>query len=400
MKKAVFYLLTGLLAVFVVLTRPALAQSETPPIGSTGTVTGTIIIQNTGSAVTEELDVMLHILDQDYAEAGMLHGQSQMDGTFLFTDVPFDANSQYAVMASYDGVTYFSNIAPADMNSLQTIIEVPVYESTSDLANVQVDQMHVLFSFSEDGLEIKEIYILSNAGERTVKDAYRLEGDKLAALKFPLPLDADYVFFKPDDPDRFIKFSGGFADTYPILPGTGSSQIMVSYLVPYSGERTYIYKAPLNIARMNFLVPDDANLSLKGRGLEGSESMSLQNGESYLVYSHSDLRSEQTVSVSIGGKIAGKSTDQNPNTSFAVGAAFLGLAMIGAGMWWWRRPGDADEEENDRPNAEMTFDHAINEIARLDQAHEMGDIDEQEYQQSRESLRKRAKALMAQKDKE
>src|SRR3972149_10883594 len=108
MKRIAFYLLICLLAVSALITRPVLAQTETPHTGPAGKVMGTIINQNTGTAVAEELDVMLHILDQDYAEAGMLHGQSQADGAFLFTDVPFDANSQYAVMAIYEGVTYIS----------------------------------------------------------------------------------------------------------------------------------------------------------------------------------------------------------------------------------------------------------------------------------------------------
>ena len=158
----------------------------------------------------------------------MLHGQAQPDGTFLFTDVAFDEQLQYAVMATYDGVTYFSETTAVNLTSMQVALEVPVYESTSGLAGVQVDQMHVLFNFAEDGLETKEIYILSNSGERTVKDVYKLEGDKSATFKFPLPSGADFIFFKPDDQDRFVKFDGGFADTYPILPGTRSAQIMVN----------------------------------------------------------------------------------------------------------------------------------------------------------------------------
>ncbi|HLA08256.1 MAG TPA: hypothetical protein VJ022_12470, partial [Anaerolineales bacterium] len=247
MKKTAFYLLIGLLVVSAVTMRPVLAQTETPPAGALGKVMGTIINQNTGTVVAEEMDVMLHVLDQDLADAGMLHGQSQSDGTFLFTDVAFDEQLQYAAMTAYDGVTYFSETTPADMNSMQVALDVPVYESTSDLAGVQVDQMHVLFNFAEDGLETKEIYILSNSGERTVKDVYKLEGDKSATFKFPLPSGADFIFFKPDDQDRFVKFDGGFADTYPILPGTRSAQIMVNYLVPFSEEGTYSYTAPLNI---------------------------------------------------------------------------------------------------------------------------------------------------------
>ncbi len=385
----------GLLVISAATTRPVLAQTETPPAGALGKVMGTIINQNTGTVVAEEMDVMLHVLDQDLADAGMLHGQSQSDGTFLFTDVAFDEQLQYAAMTAYDGVTYFSETTPADMNSMQVALDVPVYESTPDLAGVQVDQMHVLFNFAEDGLETKEIYILSNSGERTVKDVYKLEGDKSATFKFPLPSGADFIFFKPDDQDRFVKFDGGFADTYPILPGTRSAQIMVNYLVPFSEEGTYSYTAPLNIARMNLLIEQDANMSLQGRGLAGPEQMALQDGKSYLIYSYSDLSAGQTVEVSFTGQV--NSEDKmvkEPTIPLASGAAFLGVAMIGFGVWWWRRPGNDQSEDDDVQVDEAMLDELIAEIARLDKEHERGNLSSEEHQSQRQNLLQRAKHLL------
>ena len=397
MKRTAFSFMIGLLTLSVMTTRPVLAQTETPPAGPTGKVIGTIINQNTGATVTGGMDVMLHILDQDYAEAGMLHGQSQADGTFLFSDVPFDANSHYAVMAIYDGVTYFSDTVPSNMTSLEAEIDVPVYESTSDLMNVQVDQMHVLFGVAEDGLEIKEIYAFSNTGERTVKNVYELGSDQFATLEFPLPKDADNIFFKPEDKDRFVKLSGRFADTYPILPGTQSSQLMASYLVPYSGKRNYTYTAPINIVRINFLVPDQADISLKGLGLKGPESMTLQNGESYLVYSYTALNAGQTVSVSISGKTVEAGSNKNANTSIAIGAALLGFAVLGVGVWWWRSSDDTDEEtdlEIDTESDKSTLDELIVEIARLDEEHEQGSLSSEEHQRQRQNLMQRAKRLL------
>jgi hypothetical protein len=395
MKKVVFYLSAILLTASAFVTRPALAQTQAPPAGPTGVVSGTIIDRNTGSAVNTELDVMLHVMDQDFTETGMLHGRSQPDGTFVFSEVPFDANSQYAVMAIYDGVTYFSDTAPVDMTSMRVALEVPVYESTSDLAGVQVDQMHVLFTFAEDGLETKEIYILSNAGERTVKDVYKLEQDKSAALKFPLPSDADYVFFQPDDQDRFVKFNGGFADTYPILPGKQPAQIMVSYFVPYSGERTYDYTAPLNIATMNFLVAEQENASLRGPGLGGPERMTLQDGKAYLVYSYSSLKAGQTVKVSLAGQ--GTTEDKKVKDAtipLAGGAAVLGLAAISFGVWWWRKPEHDQSEEGDAQAEETTLDELIVEIARLDEEYEHDGLSSVEHQRLRQNLMRKAKHFL------
>lgn len=394
MKKSLVYFLIGVFAFSLYGVRPALAQAGTPPAGPVGEIRGTVTNQNSGKVVTESLEVMLHALDMDYADKDMQHGQSRPDGTFGFARVPFDANTQFAVMAIYDGVTYFSEPMPADMKSMQVAIDVPVYESTTDLMNIQVDQMHVLFGFSEDGLETKELYIVSNTGERTVKDVYDLGNDQFAALQFPLPGDADYVFFKPDNQDRFVKRSGSFADTYPVLPGNQPSQIMVSYLVPYSGERIYTYTAPVNIARINFLLPEHADVSLKGSALFGPESMTLQDGASYRVYSYSDLNAGQTLRVSLAGTARNTKTNTNTNNLLIIGTAFLGLVIIGVGVWWWRRPETTEEDEiNDRSD-KPTLDELIVEIARLDEIHEQEGLSSEAYRRQREALMQRAKRLL------
>lgn len=395
MKNFLLYLLVVLFAFSAYATRPASAQAKTPPAGPMGEIRGTVLKRNSGEVATESLEVMLHVLDLDFVEKGMTHGQSKPDGTFVFPDVPFDASLQFAVMAIYDGVTYFSDTIPADMTSLQMKIDVPVYETTTDLTNVQVDQMHVLFEFSPDGLETKELYIISNTGERTVKDVYDLGNDKFAALKFPLPDDADYVFFKPDDQDRFVKLTGAFADTYPILPGNQSSQVMTSYLVPYSGERVYTYTAPVDIARINFILPDQA-ASLGGSGLVGPEYTTLQDGASYQAYSYSDLKAGQTLSVTLVGATSDPQKNNNTNTLLAIGVAFLGFAFIGVGVWWWRRPEttEVEEEEITAQSVKPTLDDLIAEIARLDEAHEQGRLSTEEHQRQRQELMQRAKRFL------
>lgn len=393
MSKKISYVLLMALVMSVLATHPVSAQTDTPPTGPTGEVMGTIINQNTGQAVAESLDVMLHVLDQNYAEAGMLHGQSSSDGTFLFSDAPFDANLQYAVMATFEGVTYFSNVVPVDTASMRVNVDVPVYESTSDLANVQVDQMHVLFNFAEDGMETKEIYILSNAGERTVKDVYQLDVDRTATMEFPLPSDADFVFFKPDDQDRFVKLEGRFADTYPMLPGANSAQIMINYLVPFSDGRIYNYTAPLNIVSMNFLVEEESNVTLQGEGLAGPEHMALDDGKSYLVYSYAHLRAGESLNITFTGNGEVNRSAEPSVPPLILGVAVLGLALTGFGIWWWRKP-DNFQSADDQQSDDTPLDDLILEIAQLDEQHEQGQLDTQEHQRLRGELMEKAKRLM------
>ena len=108
MRKILFPVLILLFALSSFPTQPAQAQEQTPPAGPLGSVRGTVINRNTGQLVKEKLEVMLHILDQNLVDKGMEDGESHPDGTFIFADIPFDENTQFAVMAIYDGVTYSS----------------------------------------------------------------------------------------------------------------------------------------------------------------------------------------------------------------------------------------------------------------------------------------------------
>lgn len=376
--------------------RPALAQDENPPVGPVGDVRGTVINRNSGKVVTQSLEVMLHILDMNLVDQGMEHGQSNPDGTFVFADIPFNETTQFAVMATYDGVSYFSETTPADMKSMRVSIDMPVYETTTDLSAVQIDQMHVLFEFSTDGLETKELYIVSNTGERTVKDVYDLGEGKSAALQFPLPEDADYIFFKPDDQDRFVKLNGTFADTYPILPGGQPAQIMTSYLLPFSGERVYTYTAPVSTAKINFILPDQPGISLQGEGLVPAEPTTLQDGTLYQVYSYSYLKAGEKLSVTLTGTLPIRQSTNTYNNLIAAGAAFLGFAIIGVGVWWWRKPEETqtEEEEASAQSDQPALDTLIAEIALLDEAHEQGELSLEDHQAQRKKLVRRAKQLL------
>jgi hypothetical protein len=199
-----------------------------------GTVTGEIINKNDSSKPVGNLEVMLHVLDQDQNQLAILHGKSIQDGSFTIVDVPYQAGLSYTAAVAYEGTTYYSQVVPAETGKTTFSLEVPVYESTTDLTNVQVEQMHVLFSFAQDGMDVRELYLLSNLGDRTVNGGVDVPGNngKKAAVLFTLPEKAGFINFQPQSSDRFVKYTGGFADMASIVPGQMVSQIEVGYLLP------------------------------------------------------------------------------------------------------------------------------------------------------------------------
>ncbi len=402
-------LLIILLAAFSI---PVFAQSPTPSADSqpvpTGEVTGSFINRSPGGKMPDSLSVMLHILDQNYTQVGMLHTQSEQDGSFRFDEVPLNPGEFYAGIVTYKAATYYSEPVPYD-GVTSPNIEIPIYETTNDLSQVQVDEMHVLFNFAQDGIEVSEIYLLSNLGDRTVTGTLTLDDSQPASVEFPLPAGADYVFFKPDSADRFVKLPDGFADKAPLVPGKNTSQIMVSYLAPYKDEMTYSYTAPLVIGNIDYLLPAEEGVILSGQDLQGPELTTLQDDSLYQVYTYKGLSVGQTVKLDFLGKPNIESnTDATTsltkprslplNSTFGIGAGVFGLAMIGVGVWQWRRTRQDDTEVDADNHSDIPgLNEIVVKIAQLDEARERGEIDAVEHQQRRASLHDQAKALFDEK---
>jgi hypothetical protein len=70
--------------------------------------------------------------------------------------------------------------------------------------------------------------------------------------------------------------------------------------------------------------------------------------------------------------------------------------MIGFGVWWWRRPGNdqGEDDEMEVQAGEPTLDELIAEIARLDEEYKQGSLSSEEHQLQRQESVQRAKRLL------
>jgi hypothetical protein len=98
--------------------------------------------------------------------------------------------------------------------------------------------------------------------------------------------------------------------------------------------------------------------------------------------------------------LGSQSRSSNSTLPLALGGGLLGLAMIGVGVWWWRRPEDVAGEDNemDAKTGATTFDDLITQIAQLDETFDRGELDEGIYHRERRRLREQAKSMLDQQE--
>ncbi len=403
-------LLLIIVALTLILVPPAAAQAQTPPPESyIAAISGKIVNRTAGGSVPAQLDLVLHAWDpQDFSEKLMLDGLSKPDGTFRFEDVPFEAGLVYGVMANYNGVSYFSQPVPANGQPL-TDLEVPIYETTADSSQVQMAQVHVLFLASHAGLEVAEVYSLSNLGTRTVQGAVKLADGQAATIKLPLPAEATNVSF-PDNADRFVRTPDGFADTAPLVPGETTGQIVVNYILPYEPGLTYSYSAQWPTGGINFLLDDSSGLTANGDGLADMGLQTMGDGSKFALLKHDTLRPGEKVALTLSGDLKLKAPLEQPQSQaqsatmssasapdmpsllIAIGGLIIGLMLVVIGIWRFKRPepslavADAADES--------AYKDLLTQIARLDDAQERGEVDEAIYQTRRAELFQQARALI------
>lgn len=381
------------------------AQTPIPPTpganGVTATVRGLVVNMNETDKTASDVDIMVHIFDTaDQSEKGMLHGKTGADGRYVIQDVPLVEGLGYLAMATYEDVTYQSSLQYAKVGQTEIKMDVPIYESSPDTSKVQADQVHVLIDFAEDGMEIKELYLLSNLGDHTVKEAATLPDGKKATLRFPLPQNANYVIFDTDDQGRFVKFPGGFADTAPLIPGTDTGQILVSYLVPYSSPLTYTYAATFATNNVSIILPKDSGVTVSGKGLSQPQTQTMPNNQEYVQYSSGELPVGASLEITLLGKpnltgaAASSPQAQSTTVPLLVGGGLFGIALVGVGIWWWRRP-SRDEEESD---GKAEFNQLLTDIAVLDRQQQTGGLAEEEYTARRAELMERARTYLHEHD--
>ena len=356
---------------------PAAPGTTDPvPAGEGITVQGYLLNGTNGESVPGNLPITFYVFPGGTGQNAITQSlQTDAQGRFVVTTTQAAPGDLIAATTEYKQLNFFSSL---EDYAPQVTVPITVYESTMDSSNVAIETLHIVAVPGAAGLEVSEIYVLSNSGDRIVA------GFGQPVMRLGLPTAATQVM--PDTnmpPDVLVQTDGGL-DYYDAIPvGDNGGQIVFQYVIP---NGPYKLDRPLfqNVSSINLLVQGDAaQLSVTGGQLTAAGTQDMQ-GTTYQQFRASNLTAGQTLTLTLAG--AGGAFDWRI-------LAGIGLVIVGVvGLFVWQR--GRGQGAVVAASGEAQRDALIDQIAALDDDFAVGAIDEVNYRAKRAKLKERLLKLM------
>ncbi len=374
---------------------PQGTPTAAPPPPGTGSVL-VQVVNGSGGELPADTPVMLYGLD------GMTLVFSQtlqtgVDGLYTFSEVEMPAGRAFLAMAEHAGEVYGSGVAEAGAVPADFLLQVVVYDTSTDASVLTVDRIHILIEFLDArNIQVVEVFTISNPTNRVV--VAEAEGGPVAV--FSLPEGATNLQFQDSVlGERYLEVPGGFADTSPVEPGLAGYQVVFVFEMPY--KRKLQFAQPVNMTTNGLLVLlPDAGVKLSGN-LTQEEDLREFQGTQYRVYQGGGISAGGQLTFDLSGSPRlGSPFQLTPETirNLAIGLVTFGLAMIVAGVGLFSRS-RAAEAGHALPVTEALPDDPdllMDAIIALDDLHQAGKLPDEEYQSRRTALKERLKSRLGQ----
>jgi mono/diheme cytochrome c family protein len=363
---------------------------------SLGKISGQVVnISNT--ELPEDLEVTLHGYDQ-FQEVITKTVGVQQGGIFDFSEVDIPLGRAFIVTVDYKGGTYTSDIAVVDEGTEEMFLPISIYETTADKSGLSIDRLHVLFEFvTPDVLRVAYLYIISNISDRVV--TVTEEGSPV--LSYTLPEGAINLQFQEGILGQdFIQTDKGFGDIRAIPPGEGRHQVLFSFDLPYDRDVRISQPLEIPVHAVVVLAPD-VGVKISSDHLV-SEGVRDVQGTPYMFFSSGDLPAGGELSINLAGRarLSGSGIAMSASmTNTAVGLGALGVAVLVAGGWLYRRTNnigveedvievdDLEETQLLQLGEEMDVESLMDAVIALDDHYKSGNLPENAYLQRRALLK-------------
>ena len=366
-----------------------------PIVGAT--VSGMVANGSTGDSV-EGIEVLLRGFSQDFQPTVTMTGTVAANGRYAFDLEPVDPNWVYLVSARYNDLGFSSDAGQVSRTAPDLDLPIMVYDTTTAPEAVVLDRLHVLLSFGQDTLQVDEFYVFSNPTNEVFvgESGVTAEG----TVRMGLPEGAENIAFQRSfgsmessiPASEVIQLEdGSFADTFPLNPGSGGLNLIVSYDLPFEDE--------MSVERPLFYETTNASVIIPDRGVvlageawvdQGVQEMP---GGTFSSYSRTDIPAGTDLAFTLNGRPqvitdttgnAIPSQANSVNELIVAGSVLLLVVIVALVIVTRRDTDDYDEEEVEVEQEEI--DRLLLAIVALDETHDAGEVDDEAYQAQRQKL--------------
>ena len=366
-----------------------------PIVGAT--ISGLVDNGSTGDIVFG-VEVLLRGFNQSFQPTVTMTGTVAADGRYLFELEPVEPDWVYLVSARYNEFGFSSDAGQVSRTVPNLDLPITVFESTSDPSVVVLDRLHVLLSFGQDSLQVDEFYVFSNPSTEVFvgESGASAEG----TVRMALPDGAENIAFQRSFGSMESSIpatevmqleDGSFADTFPLNPGSGGLNLIVSYDLPFEDgmvvERPLLYET----IDASVIIPD-RGVTLSG-GAWIDQGLQEMPGGSFSSYTQAEIAADTELAFTLNGRpemitdTSGNAipAQNNSTNELIVGGAVLLLVIVATLFIVTRRDTDVyDEEEFEVEQAEI--DQLLFAVVDLEEAYDAGEVEDEAYQEQRQKL--------------
>ncbi len=235
--------LVSLVAAFLFALAPV-APANAAEAGN-GKIEGVAVNRTAGGTNVSSVNVTLRSFTKDQ-ETAKKTVQTDADGHFVFTGLPEGTGFSYQVIITFQGVTYTSELLFFDEGKDTKLVQIPVYDTTTNASMIKVTVAHTVIYIERDVLNVSEYVAYVNSSDRTLVGA----ADRSGTLRFTLPAGATGTTGSLGFTKSYITgTAGGFSDSSPFPPGM--KELTYSYSLKYDGAE-YNFVRPVDYPTESF----------------------------------------------------------------------------------------------------------------------------------------------------
>lgn len=377
-----------------------------PPIDS-ATISGAVFNGSTNEILTDAT-ARLRAFTPSFEETLNITTTVGADGQYRFDLEMVPPDWIYLTSIVYGGLSFSSDAG--QLSNAQTTLELPVtvFEQTTNPDAVTIDQLHLILEFvSEDRLAVNELYVFSNREAAVFVGETGRTGEGTVLLSLPeaaenIAFERTLGSFESTIPaTEMIQTSAGWADTLPLRPGQGGSNLIVRYELSYDDGVDLSHQILYDAANATVILPDvGVELDDAGWAFRGTQQMS--GGSAFLTYDRSGVSAGSRLDLDLSGRVRQSSSigsanavaPRNQTSELLIGAGvfLIAAAAVVYTVRSWGMTQNVDPHL-DGPEEREDIDFLLRAIVNLDDEYENGELDEEEYSAQREGLKAELRSL-------